>query len=57
VGLDGPGDAAGGVFETAVLGVVKGFGVIVEVLFGPGGLQLALAGPLDAVPAVAVDLP
>ena len=46
-------DAAGGVFGAAALGVIEGFGVGVEGFLGPGGFQLGLAGPLDAVPTVA----
>jgi hypothetical protein len=45
-------DAAGGVFGAALFVIIKGFGVVVEVFFGPGGLQVALVGPLDAIPAV-----
>ena len=46
-------DAAGGVFGAAAFGVVEGFGVGVEVFFGPGGFELAFVGPFDAIPAVA----
>ena len=46
-------DAAGGVFGAAAFEVVEGLGVGVEVFFGPGGFQLALVGPFDAIPAVA----
>ena len=52
--LDGAGDTAGRVFGAAALGIIEGFGVIVEVFFGPGRFELPFAGPLDAVPAVAV---
>ena len=53
VGADGPVDAAGRVFGAAAFEVVEGLGVGVEVFFGPGRVELALVGPLDAVPAVA----
>jgi hypothetical protein len=53
VGLDGPVDAAGGMFGPAALGVIEGLGVVVEVLLGPSGRQLPFAGPFDAIPAVA----
>ena len=53
MGLDGAVDAAGGMFGAAAFVVIEGFGVVVEVFFGPGGFQVALVGPLDAVPAVA----
>ena len=52
--LDGPGDTAGRVFGAAALGIIEGFGMIVEVFFGPGRFELPFAGPLDAVPAVSV---
>ena len=52
--LGGPGDTAGRVFGAAALGIIEGFGVIVEVFFGPGWFELPFAGPLDAVPAVSV---
>jgi hypothetical protein len=42
------------VFGAAALGIIEGFGVIVEVFFGPGRFELPFAGPLDAVPAVSV---
>ena len=52
--LDGPGDTAVRVFGAAELGIIEGFGVVVEVFFGPGRFELPFAGPLDAVPAVSV---
>jgi hypothetical protein len=56
VRLDGPGDTAGRVFGAAAFGIIEGFGVIVEVFFGPGRFELPFAGPLDAVPAGAVKV-
>jgi hypothetical protein len=53
VGLDGLVDVAGGVFGLSAFVVVEGFRMVVEVFFGPGRLEVALTGPLDAVPAVA----
>jgi hypothetical protein len=53
VRLHGAVDAVGGMFGAAVLEVVEGFGVVVEIFFSPGGFQVTLVGPLDAVPAVA----
>ena len=53
MGVDGPVDTAGRMLPAAPLRVVKRFTMVVEILLGPGGLELRLAGPLDAVPAVA----
>src|SRR5215831_7939530 len=53
VRLDGPVHTARRMFRAAALVVVESLGVVVEVFFGPGGLQVALLGPADAVPAVA----
>src|SRR4030095_14463385 len=53
VRLHGPVDAAGGMFGAPAFEVVEGLGVGVEVLLGPGGAQVPLVGPFDAVPAVA----
>jgi hypothetical protein len=53
VRLHGAVDAAGGMFGAAVLEVIEGFCVVVEIFFSPGGFQVSLVGPLDAVPPVA----
>jgi hypothetical protein len=45
-------DPAGRVFGAAPLVVVESLGVVVEVLFGPTGFEMALVGPAEAVPAV-----
>jgi hypothetical protein len=45
----------GGVFGLAAFEVVERLGMIVEVFFGPGRLELALAGPRAHVPLLRED--